>query len=241
MIRSEFLNLRSTPTAWILLACSIVMAAVSLLANLSVFDTTELAATASIEQAMHSSTVATMTFALIAGIVGATSDYRFGRMDQLLLSNTRPSHVIASKTFVGFVLGVLYGTAGSAVALTVMSIYYRVNDVAIDLTSWFVVGPLLGVVLASGLFVVLGIGLGSVIRNQPAAIATGLALLLVLQPPMLLGLPDVGRWLPGAAGLSMTLAPDSALLGQAAGAIVLIAWVIVAVVAGDRRLRSLGA
>lgn len=240
-LRSEVLNLRSTPTARLLLIGSMVMAAVSLLANLAVFDTAELAERATIEQVMHASTVATMTFALLAGVVGSTSDYRFGRSDQLLLSDPRPGAVLATKAIAGSLLGVLYGLAGGAVAVVVTWAYYRSNDAAIDLTSQIVVRPLIGVVIAGALFAAVGVGLGTAIRNQPAAIVASLAALLVVQPPLLLGLPAVGRWLPGAAGLALTLAPDTELLGQAMGAVVLFAWAGIALWLGNHRFKITGA
>lgn len=241
MIYSEVLNARSTVTARILLVASMVMAAASLLANLATLEVNDLAMTASIERAMHSSTVATVTFALVAGLVSATSDYRFGRIDQLLLSDPRPSRVLRAKTIVGAGIGVLYGVAGGAAALVVLWSFYRYKGVAIELTSSTVLLPLAGAVVASSLFVAIGIGIGTAIRNQPAAVAGGLALLLVVQPPMLLGLPDIGRWLPGAAALSMTLAPDPALLGQVAGGVLLVAWTVLALWAGIHRLQRDGA
>ena len=217
------------------------MAAVSLLANLATFDSNDLAEESTIQVAMHASTVATITFSFVAGLVLSTSDYRFGRMDQLLLSSPSTRSILGGKSVVGFLLGVIYGVLGSVVAVLVTAVYYQVNDVAIDLTSATVVRPLVGVTIASGLFVVAGIGLGSAIRNQPFALGAGLVLMLVIQPPLLLGAPDVGRWLPGAAGLAMTLAPDSAMLSQSGGTVVLIGWTIVALGAGAWRLNRAGA
>lgn len=239
-LRSELLNLRATGTARALLIGSVVMAVASLTANLATFDVAELSGTAAIQQAMHASTVATITFALIAGLVNATSDYRFGRMDQLLLSQPKPSAVLLAKTFAGFLLGIAYGIGGSVAALAGVSLYYRLNDVPIDLTSAVVVRPLIGVMVASGMFVAIGIGVGTAVRNQPAAVAGGLSALLIVQPPLLLGLPDVGRWLPGAAGLAMTLAPDPAMLEQITGSLVLFGWMVLALAVGDQRLKALG-
>jgi len=236
LIRSELLTLRSTSTARALLVASMVMAAVSMLANLATFDSTELPLTTTMQQIMHASTVATLTFALVAGIIGATSDFRFGRMDQLLLSQARTSSVLTAKAIVGFGLGMLYGLAGSVIALGVVSLYYRANDVAIDLLSTVILRPLAGAILASALFVSLGLAIGMVVRNQPIALGGGLALLLIVQPPLLLGLPDLGRWLPGAAGLSMTLAPDPALFGQAAGTAVLVGWSVLALAIANHHL-----
>lgn len=241
MIRSELLNMRATVTARILLVASMLMAAASLLANVAAVDDTKLASTSTIEQLMHSSTVATLTFALVAGLVSATSDYRFGRIDQLLLSDPRPSAVLRVKTIVGAIVGLIYGVAGSIVALVVIWMTYRFKDAAIDLTSSTVMLPLLGAIFASSLFVAIGIGVGTAVRNQPAAIAGSLAVLLVVGPPLLLGAPDIGRWLPGSAALAMTLAPDPAMIGQIPGGVVLAAWTALALWAGDLQLKRLGA
>lgn len=240
-VRTDALNVISTPTAWILLVASMVMAALSLTANLLSFDVGELAARSTLQQAMHASTVATLTFALVAGLVSATSDYRFGRIDQLLLSEPSRSAVVGAKAIVGAVVGVVYGLAGSIVAVVVLRIFYGFRDVPVELTSAVVVEPLIGAVLASALFGTIGVGVGTAVRSQPAAVAGGLAALLVVQPPMLIGLPEVGRWLPGAAGLAMTFSPDDALLGAFPGGLVLLAWTVLAIVVGWRRLVGSGA
>ena len=76
-----------------------------------------------------------------AGLVSSTSDYRFGRMDQLLLAEPRPSAVLATKNAIGFIVGVISGIsgisgiAGSEIALIVIALYYRMADASIDLTS----------------------------------------------------------------------------------------------------------
>lgn len=241
MIRSELRNLRATATARILLLASMVMAATSLLTNIAVVDDSELGSTSTIEQLMHSSTVATVTFALIAGLVTATSDYRFGRIDQLLLSEPRPSVVLRAKTIVGALAGLAYGVAGGVVALVAIGLTYQIKGVDIDLTSSTVMLPLLGALGASSLFVAIGIGVGTAVRNQPAAVAGSLAVLLIVGPPLLLGLPDIGRWLPGSAALAMTLAPDPAMVGQLTGSVVLAGWTALALWIGDRQLKRLGA
>ncbi len=238
--RADALNTVSTPTAWILLAASMLMAAGSLAANLVGIDADELAARATLQQAMHASTVATLTFALVAGLVSSTADYRFGRIDQLLLTEPAPGVVLRAKAVVGAMVGVVYGIAGSLVAVVVLRVVAAMRDASVDLTSSVIVEPLVGAVFASALFGAIGVGVGSAIRNQPAAVAGGLAMLLVVQPPMLLGLPEIGRWLPGAAGLSLTLSPDDQLVGPLTGGVVLGAWTAVALVAGWRRLTILG-
>ncbi|MFT7597668.1 MAG: hypothetical protein ACI8TP_000588 [Acidimicrobiales bacterium] len=208
-LRSEFLNLRSTPTAKILLIASMAMAAASLIANLGTIATVDLADDSSLELAMHASTVATLVFALTAGIVGSTSDYRFGRIDQLLLSRPRRSAVLVAKALAGGVVGIGYGLFGAVVAIGATASYYTAKDVPLDLTSAVIVRPLLGALLGCACFVALGVGVGTAVRNQPMALGGSLALLLIAQPMLLLGVPRIGKWLPGSAGLAVTESPDA--------------------------------
>ncbi len=237
-MRSEFLNVRSTPTAKVLLVASTVMAAGSLIANLATFATADLSASATLEQAMHASTVATLTFALVAGVVGATSDFRFGRMDQLLLTAPRRWPVLATKSALGLLVGMVYGVAGSVVALGGVWSWYRWKEVPVDLTSDVVMLPLVGVIIGSGLFMIIGIATGVAVQNQPLALGGALGLLLIVQPTLLLGLPDIGRWLPGAAGLSLTLSPDPSLVGQVPGGLLLLGWTVLVLAVANHRLTS---
>lgn len=239
-LRSEFLNLQSTPTAKILLGASMVMAAGSLVANLSAVTTAELETEATLELAMHASTVATLLFAMVAGVVGSTSDYRFGRIDQLLLSEPRRQTVVAIKTAASAVLGIVYGVVGALVTIVVLVIYYNAYDASIDLGSTVIIRPLVGAVIGSALFACFGVGVGTAVRNQPMALGGVLALLLIVQPSVFLGLPSVGKWLPGSAALSLTENPDPGLFGQTAGGLLLVAWTVFAVSAGIHRLSSRG-
>jgi len=241
MISSEVLNARSTITSWALLSASVVVAAISLLATLTTTDRSDLATPATIERAMHSATVMTLTFALVASLVSTTSDYRFGRIDQLLLTDPGGRGVVASKALVHGTVGGGYGVLGGAVALVGMRSFYAWKDVPIDLGAAEIVQPLVGSIVGCALFAVIGVGAGTAIRNQPAAIAGALFLLLVVQPPLLLGVPDVGRWLPGAAGLGMTLAPNPSVVTPVAGGVVLAAWSLVSVGVGLWRLDKQGA
>lgn len=238
LLRAEAGSARSTPTPWVLLGASAVMAPLSTIANLATFDTDELAARATLEQAMHASTVATMTFALVAGILAATADLRFGRIDQLLLTSPSTLVILVVKSAVGALTGLVYGVVGSVVAVVTVASWYRRAGVPLEILQHAVVGPLVGVIVAAVLFAVFGVGLGHLVCHQPFALGAGLALLLILQPPLLLGAPSVGRWFPGAAGLALTEAPDEALLNQLPGGLVLALWTAAALAAGGWRLRD---
>lgn len=235
-LAAEGINVRSTPTAPALLAGSVVMAVASCLANLAVTDRSELADPDTLQRAMHASTVATLVFALVAGIVFSTSDFRFGRIDQLLLSDPRRGRLVRSKAIVGAAVGLVYGTVGAAAAVGAISGYFAANGTTLNLGTSEVWQPVVGVIVGASLFAVLGVGVGFAVQNQPAAIAGALACMLIVEPTALLGLPSVGRWLPGAAGLALTRSPDPNLHAQTAGLGLLLLWAIGALIIANSRL-----
>ncbi|MGH1488091.1 MAG: hypothetical protein ACRBK7_01650 [Acidimicrobiales bacterium] len=237
-LRSELMNVRSTPTAGALLVGSVLMAVASCVANLSLITVDELAEPQSLQLAMHASTVATLVFALVAGLVSSTSDFRFGRIDQLLLSDPSRTRSFLVKAIVGAVTGVVYGVIGALAAVATIRTYFSFRDVPLETLSSDILRPALGVILGAALFAVIGIGVGTAIRNQPVAIAGSLALMLIVEPTALLGLPTVGKWLPGATGLALTNSPDPNLLAQASGGLLLAAWTAIALSVGVYRLRT---
>lgn len=82
-----------------------------------------------------------------------------------------------------------------------------------------------------------GVAIGTVVQSQPAAIAGSLAWLFIVEPTALLGLPSVGRWFPGVAGLALTESPNPDLLDQLPGGLLLAAWTVVALATALIRIR----
>lgn len=214
-LRAERLTALATPAAKLLLGGSVVMAAVSCSANLAAID--DLATDDAVQVAMHASTVATLIFSALAGVYSATTDLRFGLLDHRLLSEPRRAVVLGAKAATAAATGLLYGLLGALTAAVVASLYYWFSGVDFGLLSPLVTRSLIGVIVAAPLFAVIGVALGIIIGNQPTAIGGVLAWFLIVEPILLVGLPGVGKWLPGAAGLAMTNSPDPALLTQVGG------------------------
>jgi ABC-2 type transport system permease protein len=78
------------------------------------------------------------------------------------------------------------------------------------------------------------VALGSVIRNQVAAIVVVFAWLLVLEPLLGAGLGDNARYLPGAVIAAIVGADDGDLLSTGGGVAVLLAYVAVLAAVGGR-------
>jgi ABC-2 type transport system permease protein len=234
-LRVEARSALSTPVARLLLVGSVVMALVACTAN--VMTVGDLASERSLRLVMHSATVAALVFSTVAGVYATSTDLRFGVIDQRLLTDPSRRRWFLSKAIIAAGVGLTYGVLGAATAVVAAWSNYAAKGVDFSPASAMVVRALVGLLVGAPLYAVLGAAVGAIVRNQPLAIGGALVWLLVLEPPLVLGAPAVGRWLPGQAGLALTNSPDTHLLGQVSGVLVLAAYALVASLFAVHRLR----
>ena len=97
-----------------------------------------------------------------------------------------------------------------------------------------VAGRLIG---ATVLWTAIGVGLGSAVRHQVAAIAGSLVWLLAAEGIFSGLVPDVAKYFPGAAGFATVGINSAELLTPALGAMLLGAYTLVAVTTGAVLMR----
>ena len=95
---------------------------------------------------------------------------------------------------------------------------------------------LLGAMAATALYAMVGVGLGSLIRNQTAAVVVALVWVMVVEGLLVSFLPEVGRWLPGGAVAALTgvTTENGGLLPMWAGALLFAAYGLAFAAAGTR-------
>jgi ABC-type transport system involved in multi-copper enzyme maturation permease subunit len=144
-------------------------------------------------------------FSLVLGVVAMTGEFRHGTASTTFVAEPRRGRVVAAK----------------AIALPVVTLGYALVGVAVTAGLGFgllaargvdaeAVDPHLGAVLAGAmasvaLYSLLGVGLGSLIRNQVAAVVSALLWVMLVESALVAFLPEVGRWTPGGAASAMTL------------------------------------
>ena len=93
---------------------------------------------------------------------------------------------------------------------------------------------LAGALVYTALFAILGVALGSLLRNQVLAVAGALAWLAVIEHTLVNLVPEIGRWLPAAAGQAIVRTPLDGLLSPLAGVVLLAAYGAVITMVGIR-------
>lgn len=185
-------------------------------------------------------------FPLLVGTLMVTTEFRHKTLTPTFLATPRRGVVLGGKFFVGIVVGLLYGILGSVAAIAAGAGVLSIFGVDAELGSsdtWTLVGRML---LAFALWAVVGIGVGTVVRNQVAAIVIVLAVTLFIEPivrtlgGLVSGFSEVVKWFPSAASDALVgktifgamSSGGSGSLDWWVGGLVLLAYAVVFLVIG---------
>jgi len=190
-------------------------------------------------------------FPLLIGTLIVTVEFRHKTLTPTFLATPRRGTVMWAKILVGILLGVLY--AAAAIIATVGTAAGVLAGLGLDTElgasdTWALLGR---IVIAFALWTLVGVGVGTLVRNQVAAIVIVLAFTQFVEPIARLagqfvnGLSNVTNYLPGAAsdalvGASVfsigggggTSAAASMPLEWWAGGLVLAAYAVVFLILG---------
>lgn len=235
LLGAELAVVLSPRTTRIVCAAGVVLAVGALLAHLSA--TAGLEPAARVRIAVNASSIATLLFAGVAGVLSATTDYRHHLIEQRLLTEPNRHRVALAKAMVVAGIGAVFGVIGAVATWLMLNVYalHRRHHL-LPTTDPALARTFAGTIIGGALFAVLGLGLGLLVRRQPASLGGWLTWVLVAEPLIHLAAPTVGRWLPSAAGKALTYSPEPYVLSQAAGGLVLAAYAALSLCLGWRRL-----
>lgn len=158
----------------------------------------------------------TYIFALVLGITGMTGEYRYQTVTPTFLVTPRRHRVVAAKMVAHLLVGVGYAVVGLLVALVLGGITIAVRGADLGYGAdrlWSSVGL---AVLAVGLWTLFGIGVGTLLRNQVAAILIAVAVTFLVEPLATylfasIDLDAAVKWLPTNASAAL-VSPGGAFL-----------------------------
>ncbi|PZG21277.1 ABC transporter permease [Micromonospora craterilacus] len=178
-----------------------------------------------------------------AGTVAVTSEYRHRTAAVTFLFAPRRGQVLAAKLATYTVLGLVYGLILAGSAAAALFNVAAVRGVSLGLPATTVLALLARIAVAMVVYLLIGVGMGALIRNQVAALCVVIGY-LYLGEPVLMMIPGVNTLypiLPGGATAALTdftyLADAMSeqlgstavqLLSPAAGALLLAAYALTA-------------
>src|SRR3954469_9665324 len=170
-------------------------------------------------------------FAMILGITGITGEYRYQTITPTFLATPRRARVVLAKLGAHLGVGVGYGLVALLGALVVGGAVILVRGQGLGYgTDRLWSSALLGV-LAVGLWTMLGIGIGTLIRNQVAAVLVAVFVTFLVEPLATFvlaanDLDEIVKWLPTNASTALT-SPGTTLVEYLpwwAGGLVLLGY-----------------
>ncbi len=222
-LRSELLKLRTTSTtAVLLLAASGLTLLAVFLEGLSP-GVRELAKEGT-QREMFSAVTSAVLFATFAGVIAVTSEFRYGTIRPTLVIEPRRRLVVGAKLVAAGLTGVAFGVICVGLAFGAGLSLLAARGVDVALTGTHAFNLVAGTIAASALSAMLGVAVGTLIRNQAGAIVAVVAYSVAVDATLFAAVPALGRWLPGKAGDAIIGLPKDDLLAPAAGALTLLAW-----------------
>jgi ABC-2 type transport system permease protein len=159
-------------------------------------------------------------FPLVIGSLMVTTEFRYQTITQSLLAEPRRTVLLGGKLVVAIPLGLLYGAVGMAALVAVSAPLLALQGDGAFLTDPDVQAVILLGVVVTALWTVVGVGFGSVVPNQVAAVVVLLAFTQFVEPIARIALgafdatSSVARFLPGAAADGLI---GASLIGEMGG------------------------
>lgn len=144
-------------------------------------------------------------FPLLIGTLMVTTEFRHKTLTATFLATPQRGIVLWAKIAIGVLLGVLYAIVGVIASVAPSAAFlagFGLDTQFGSSDTWALLGRM---VIAYVLWVLVGIGVGVVVRNQVGAIVGVLVFTQFIEPigrvaaSFVEGLSDVTRFLPGAA------------------------------------------
>jgi ABC-2 type transport system permease protein len=234
--RSELFKQRTTRTNLGLLLAMVALIAVVVLLHVVALPTQELTGLQAQLKVVGLGTTFGMIFGSLIGALSITTEMRNGMIRPTFLAMPYRSRVIAAKVMACLIAGAALGLLSEAIAVGVGAAGLAARGIQIAPSVGDFAQLLVGGAAAAALWAAIGVGIGATIRSQVGAAISLVVWLLFIEMTVIGVAPAVGKFLPGASGgaLAGAMLQQTAtyLLVPALGALLIVAYAVVAVGAG---------
>jgi ABC-2 type transport system permease protein len=229
-LRSELLKQRSTQTTLLLFVAMVGLVAFAVAMHVLALGADQLSTRSDQLSVFQVGSRAGMLFAGLGGVIVITAEIRYGTIRPTFLVTPRRGPVLAAKLAVSALVGIVFGLLAEVLMAGAAAVAFAARGIDNQLTGGDYLQLLTGGAGAAALWAAGGVGVGALVRNQVAVIV-GLCVWMFLVESTSEGfIPEVGRLLPGGAGLA--LAGNSDELSVAVATLLLVLYAGAASAAG---------
>jgi len=236
LIHAELLKLRTTRAFWVYIAAALAFVPVTIALTMTVSNDGLVLDSSEGITAVFSAASGGGLLLLLVGITMMAGEFRHNTATTTFLITPDRRRVIAAKLAAGSVVGVLATAVSALLTLAIALPWLAARDIDVDLLSAAVGAPILGGLIANGLWTAFGIGLGAVMPNQTLAITVVVVWTTIVEGLLVGFLPEVGRWLHtgAASALGGTWTAEGGLLPFWGAALILTGYALASAAAGTQ-------
>ncbi|MFM2020250.1 MAG: hypothetical protein RL718_831 [Actinomycetota bacterium] len=219
LLKSEWRKLIYVRAHWGLLIAATFISALSVAVTPFVIDSQgELFGFGLEEQqavdSVYANGISGYIFVIILGIMLMAGEFRHGTAVATFLTAPKRGSVVLAKLGVAAVGGILVMVISSVVSFAAGFMALQSFPEAAAPSEDLFANTLLASLVAGAVLAVVGVSLGTLIRNQMLAIVGALVYLFIVDPLLLALFPDAGKWLPsGLITAMLSLEVDAPALG----------------------------
>jgi ABC-2 type transport system permease protein len=237
LIHAELLKLRTTRTIYGLALAALAIPLVSVISAINSAGKSgghpALSTPEGIRNVMATSLFSGL-LVLIIGILLMAGEFRHNTATSTFLISPDRKRVVVAKLAASALVGAALGLISVAVTLAVALPWLATKHIHVDIFSRNVGLVLLGGMAAMTIFAVVGVGVGSLIRNQTAAVVIAMTWLLVVDSLLVNFAHDIGKWTPLGSTAALAGVSQHGLLPMWAGAVLFLAYGLAFAAAGTR-------
>ena len=204
LLKAEWRKLTYARAHWGLLIAGILIAGLGTAVTPVILDNPDSGFGISLDQtaavdAVYANAISAYFFAIIIGIMLMSGEFRHGTAVATFLTAPKRGTVLVTKLVIAAIGGMLVMVISTAAGLAGGWLALSVFPDAARATSEVFINTMLAAVVSGAILGIVGVALGTLVRNQMLAITGALLYLFVIDPILLALAPDAGKYLP--AGL----------------------------------------
>ena len=204
LIQAELLKLRTTRSFWLYLAAALAFVPVTVALAVTGAGAGQqdgsvpLASSDGVRNVFGSAAGGTVMLLLI-GIYMMAGEFRHNTATSTFLITPDRRRIVGAKLAASGFVGFVVGLAASLLTLAMALPWLSAKDVDLTAHTGDIAVVLLGVLLATTLSPIVGVGFGALVPNQTVAVTAALVWITTVEGLLVSYKPEFGRWLPGGA------------------------------------------
>ncbi len=201
LLKSEWRKLIYVRAHWGLLIAAILVALLGTAVTPVILDSNAEAFGLGLDQpeaidAVYANAISSYFFAIIIGIMLMSGEFRHGTSVATFLTAPKRGTVLANKLAIAAIGGALVMVIATASGLLGGWVALQFFDNVAEPSSGVFLNTMIAAVVSGAILGVVGVALGTLVRNQMLAITGSLIYLFVIDPILLTLAPEAGKWLP---------------------------------------------